>query len=394
MFDNTLEKPRASLEINGKTYKTVKEACEDLGLNYRVVMAEKNRSKRTYEEVINFKLNHDISVEIKGKTYKSMHEACRENGVKYSRLANYYKRTNTDENITLKNYLEDFIDGKIDLDKSVIINGKSYTSLQEACLELCISETALRSMLRRHPELNMSLIEAIEKYITGELEELKEEVKAQKKEKREQAKIDKKSETTATNSVPRKFITNKKIGELSISEFATKNNLDLVSFKSYLSNNNLSDIEDESALLEDYLSLPIEPHLALEFAQRNRIPYSKFRRFMLAAQSIRKLSNDDILVFYNQTYFVHKNEPKVSKIKGVSSEQYDEMIELREKAGRKIWEYNGKKYLSLQDMCDDLNIDVRAVYRERSKLASLDDDITEIIQNLINAGGTKNEEIA
>lgn len=112
MLDNTLKKC-SQLTINGVQYNTVKEACEDLGLNYGAVMTEKNRGKKTYEEVIEhkLKLNETRTIEINGVTYSSMHEACRENGLDYARVKCHWDRHNTNPDVTIAKYIELILNG-------------------------------------------------------------------------------------------------------------------------------------------------------------------------------------------------------------------------------------------------------------------------------------------
>lgn len=384
MLNNTLDKPRTQLEINGKTYNTVKEACNDLGLKYNVVMAEKNRSKKTYEEVINFKLNNDRTVVIKGITYSSMHEACKENGIKYSKLKAHWDKYNEDPKVTLGDYLGLCIDGKIDLENKIKINGVYYKSVSEACRELGINECSIRTFLRRHPETGLTAEEVIEKQLNGELEQLKEDIrltrlfeKAEQKEKALES-IDKNDSTYA------RFITPKKIGELSRREYASLNNLDYNAFQAFLNHNKTDDILTSEQLLNSYLALPMEPYKCLEVASNNNIPVNKFKRFIMAAYNLKGMTEQEIIAYYRQSSVAQSADAKVSKLKAMNIIDYENAVEAKENTGGKVWEYKGKKYLSLNDLCDDLGIEIKKLYRLRHDYPDIADRTDVLVEFLLN----------
>lgn len=380
---------RDFIEIRRKLYKNVREACEDLGLNYKAVLSEKNRSGKTYEEVINFKLDNDRSVKINGVDYPSLHEACRRLGVTYRVIKRYYDIYNTDPEVTLAKYLEKFINNEIQVKNKIMVNGKSYSSVAKACTDLGVNINMVRKFSDRYPELCLTTEEIIEKEVSGELDKLKEVVKQQRAEKKRIESGDLRGHKPTQSCVDdeSKFITKKKVGTLSIKEFAILYSLDYPSFKEYIRHNNFDDIEDAGQLIDDYKSLPMEPAKSLEMANKCNVPYTKFRQFITGAYDVRGMSEEDIMFYFTQSKAAQKGDQYIPRIKMLSPENYEREIKLREKNNKKIWTYKGKKYLSLQDICTDLGISSKKLYKMRSNIAKYrnsDDTLEELIDIIVN----------
>ena len=386
MLDNTLKKC-SQLTINGVQYNTVKEACEDLGLNYGAVMTEKNRGKKTYEEVIEhkLKLNETRTIEINGVTYSSMHEACRENGLDYARIKCHWDRHNTNPDVTIAKYIELILNGDVSLDSSVTINGVKYSSISSACKTLGINSGSIYSLLRRHPELGLTMQEAIELELKGELDKIKEDVKTKRLNDRALERADKLKAIQNFRRSPRemhKFITTKRIGETPLKEFANKNGIDYASLFMFISNNNVKNIRSEDELINEFKKSPMNVDVAMDMARRNNIPYSKFKKFISATPNIARKSQEDIIEAY-KIECETLNE-RVSKIKCMTPVQYKEAVEKKEQTGGNIWEFKGKKYLSLNDLCDDLGIDIKKLYRIRSGYPEIADETTRIVEFLLD----------
>ena len=117
------------ITLEGKTFKSIEEACRYYNLNYKKVSTRLNR-KWTLEEafeIVERKSNHKKPIVVKGKKFKSVREACRYYNIQYpivySRLKNNW---DLELAITLPICRE--MDGI-----PVIVDNKSFISIAQAC---------------------------------------------------------------------------------------------------------------------------------------------------------------------------------------------------------------------------------------------------------------------
>lgn len=141
--------------INGKEYKDLTQACKDKSLNIHGlnVMTVKSRLKMGYnlEEAFSMPLT-DNSVVINGKRYKSISEACRDksvniHGLSRSAIAGRLKKGYALEEAFKCERLAPIIGAN---SRQVVINGKVYKSLAEACRDKQLNKHGLSYNTIRH----------------------------------------------------------------------------------------------------------------------------------------------------------------------------------------------------------------------------------------------------
>lgn len=144
-LDDLFDYGRATTEvvIKGKRYSTVKEACADEELNIHglTYMAVEKRISRgaDLETVFDTKRKHK-NIIIKGKKYKDLREACNDTELNICNLEYKTVIIRLNHGYTLENV---FDSKKKTTTIKVSINGKSYDTLALACLDEDINKNGL-----------------------------------------------------------------------------------------------------------------------------------------------------------------------------------------------------------------------------------------------------------
>ena len=146
---------RFNLEYNGKKYNTVKELCDEYGVE-RHYLIKRLKLGMTLEQIIGCGDKRKKSVTYNGKDYDSLADLLDEYGVS---RATYNYRINRGASLS-----EALQTGKNSA-RSVTYNNTVYASLRELCEVYNIKYVNFRSALTYKRKLGMSTEEAIDDYM-------------------------------------------------------------------------------------------------------------------------------------------------------------------------------------------------------------------------------------
>lgn len=146
---------RFNLEYNGKKYNTVKELCNEYGVE-RHYLIKRLKSGMTLEQIIGGGDKRKKSVTYNGKDYDSLADLLDEYGVS---RATYNYRINRGES------LSEALQAAKNSARKVIYNNNVYNSLKELCDAYNIKYVNFRSALTYKRKIGMSTEEAIDDYM-------------------------------------------------------------------------------------------------------------------------------------------------------------------------------------------------------------------------------------
>lgn len=153
--DNTKQYTRFNLEYNGKRYNTVKELCDEYGIE-RHYLVKRLKLGMTLDQIIESRDKRKKMVTYNGKEYDALSDLLDEYGVS---LATYHYRINRGASLS-----EALQAGKNSA-RSVTYNNTVYSSLRELCEVYNIKYVNFRSALTYKRKLGMSTEEAIDDYM-------------------------------------------------------------------------------------------------------------------------------------------------------------------------------------------------------------------------------------
>ena len=111
------------------TFKSKRKACEYFDVNYNSVMKRIERGWSIEEafELVKRKQKNKIPITVESKTFESIKEACR-----YYKLNSGTVSQRIREGWSVEEAFE-LIERKPKFGKTIIVNGKTFTSIKEAC---------------------------------------------------------------------------------------------------------------------------------------------------------------------------------------------------------------------------------------------------------------------
>ena len=144
------------ITFDGVEYKSVRECCLAVGIDYDKVINRKTIYKgKTYEEIIREYLEGVCTTRIvvNGKVYNSMSQYCKSEGIDAS-LFSYLKNKHKDKS------LEDITEMiKTDAYGTlVVINGVKYHSVMKCCRELGVDYRSVKAYKHNHPDVDYDII--------------------------------------------------------------------------------------------------------------------------------------------------------------------------------------------------------------------------------------------
>ena len=150
----------------GNKYISLGQCCEFYGINESSVRSRAWRKKCTWKEAVKYYIQKKetetpkMQFFYKGKKYKSVSACCAEYGVNASSVRNRAKTTEC----SIEESLEHFIKkARMEIQPSVFIfRDKTYSSLEECCLEYGVNADSVSS---RKYRLNCTMEESLEHFI-------------------------------------------------------------------------------------------------------------------------------------------------------------------------------------------------------------------------------------
>lgn len=151
------------IQYRGKTYKSIAELCDEVGVNADTVYSRKAKTKEGLIAIIDNLSQSTRAMKgreftFRGETYSTISQACKAFGVSQSSMLQIQRRTGKDEEEAIE-----YLIANTKPRETFVFQGKTYNSVRMACAEWDISS---RKVYNRKNKTGQSTEEALE-YLLG-----------------------------------------------------------------------------------------------------------------------------------------------------------------------------------------------------------------------------------